>query len=185
MHDLSGELKNLAIEACQEEEEETTTECGEGDGGQLEDEIADADRDPEIEEFAKRFKAVYEHEFVEYLQSEKVHKNDTICATSLPTGKYCKETFEQESMNSLTLNFHFDKVDVDENGNIQAIVAETFDRSETCHFQPTLCKNYGPYHKTLLFTCVCTISRKSIQGPVVLFLDLPLELYNLIELDDD
>lgn len=144
---------------------------------ELEDKIED--RDPEIEDFAEKFRKVYEKQFREYL--EKLKKNDSIYATSLPTKKYNKETFDEDSMNSINLLFYFDSLDMDENGNINAVVTTTFDRSESCHFQPYLCKEYGPYYKTTLFTCLYNTGRKNNPEALNFFLDLPIDLYNLIE----
>ena len=100
---------------------------------ELEDKIED--RDPEIEEFAEKFRKVYEKQFREYL--EKLKKNDSIYATSLPTKKYNKETFDEDSMNSINLLFYFDSLDMDENGNINAVVTTTFDRSEKGEGMPS------------------------------------------------
>jgi hypothetical protein len=139
------------------------------------------ERDPEIEEFNKKFKNIYENKFRTFLKS--LSKNETIYATTLPTKKYCKETFDEDSMNSTTLVFYFDKLDLDENGNINAVVVKTFDKTETCHFHPFLCNHYGPYYKTTLLCTLYNVGRGKESSAQSFFLDLPVGLYN--EIDED
>jgi len=142
--------------------------------------IDEKDRDPEVENFAQSFKLVYENQFRDYLK--QMIKKQSISATSLPTVKYCKENYEAYSMNSTTLLFYFDHLEQDECGNINSVVATTFDQSESCHFIPEICNQYGPYVNTTLFTCLYNVGRTSSNNnPDKFFLDLPIELYNLIE----
>ena len=139
------------------------------------------ERDPEVEEFAAKFKAIYENQFVTYLKN--LNKSEPLNATSLPTKKYDKNTYEQDSMNSTTLTFYFSHVENDENGNIVAIVATSFDKSENCHFTPQLCKDYGPYFNTTMFCTFYNVGRKKAEESEAedFFLDLPIDLYNLID----
>lgn len=137
------------------------------------------DRDEEMEDFARQFKTIYETKFVEYLKSLK--QNDTLNGTSLPDKKYNKDTYEDDSANSTTIVFYFDKLETDESGNINAVVTKSFDKSDVCHFQPHLFKNYGPYFNTQLFCCFYNTGRTKDTTSHEFFLDLPIELYNLIE----
>ena len=139
------------------------------------------ERDPEIEEFSEKFRNVYENQFKNFLKS--MSKSETIYATSLPTKKYCKDTFDDDSMNSTTLLFYFDGLELDENGNINAVMAHTFDKTETCYFSPYFCKKYGPYYRTTLFCCLYNVGRKEDSMPENFFLDLPVDLYNQIDMD--
>lgn len=143
--------------------------------------INEEDRDEEVEDFAKQFKTIYETKFLEYLRGLK--KNDPLNATSLPVKKYNKLTYEVDSMNSTTLVFYFEKLELDEKTGdaVNAVVARSFDKSELCHFQPFVCQEYGPYFNTNLYTCMYNIGRSKEMGAQIFFLDLPIDLYNLIE----
>jgi hypothetical protein len=145
-------------------------------------EIEEKDRDPEIEEFAQKFKEIYDKDFKNYLK--KLDRNEIIYATTLPNKKYCKETYEVDSLNSTTLMFYFERLDLDENQNINTVIVRTFDHSELCHFIPTLFNEYGLYYKTFLFTCLYNIGRKTHSLAENFFLDLPIHLYNKIESDN-
>ena len=142
---------------------------------------SDEQKDPEMEEFAKNFKKIYETEFHQHLKG--LEKNDLLMATSLPTKPYCKDTYEMDAMNATTLNFYFESLECDEEGNINSIVTSTFDRSQKCHFHPHLYKRYGPYQNTTLFTTLYNVGRKgAAEGQAEeFFIDLPVELYNLID----
>ena len=141
------------------------------------------DRDEEMEEYASRFKQIYENEFKNYLKSE-IKKNDQLTATSLPTTPYNKDTYEMDSMNSTNIVFYFDSLELDEQtGAINSIVTHTFDKSQKCHFHPHAYKKYGPYFNTTLFTCLYNVGRKSDSVAQEFFLDLPLNLYYLLEQD--
>ena len=137
-------------------------------------------KDPEMEEFAKNFKKVYETEFRQYLKGLK--KNDLLMATSLPTKPYCKDTYETDAMNATTLNFYFESLECDEAGNINSVVTSTFDHSQKWHFHPHLYKRYGPYQHTTLFTALYSVGRKAAETVTEeFFIDLPVELYNQID----
>ena len=144
-------------------------------------EIEENDRDPELEEFSQKFKNVYDNDFKNYLK--KLKRNEIIYATSLPTKKYCKDTYDNDSLNSTTLMFYFERLDLDENENINAVVVRTFDNSELCHFTPNLINEYGIYYKAMLFTCIYNIGRTNSSSQNF-FLDLPIYLYNKIDSDD-
>lgn len=88
-----------------------------------------------------------------------------------------------DSMNSTSLIFYFDHLESDESGNINAIVATSFDKSQSCHFQPFICKDYGPYYRTTLYTSYYNIGRGKNPEAEHFFLDLPIDLYNLIDMD--
>lgn len=137
------------------------------------------ERDLEMEDFAKQFKSVYENQFRDYLKN--LNKNEPLSATSLPTKKYNKDTYEVDSMNSTTLVFYFDGLELDENGNINGVLATAFDKTEECHFTPYLCKEYGPYFKTNLLCCLYNVGRGKDSEAANFFLDLPIDLYNLID----
>ena len=139
----------------------------------------DFEQDIELEEFSQKFKNVYENKFRSFLKT--LSKNETLYATTLSTKKYCKETYDEDSMNSTTLVFYFEKLDVDENGNINAVIVKTFDKTETCHFHPFLCNHYGPYYKTTLFCTLYNVGRTTDSLAQSFFLDLPVDLYNEIE----
>lgn len=137
------------------------------------------ERDEEMEDFARQFKTIYETKFVAYLKGLK--PNDTLNGTSLPDKKYNKRTYEDDSANSTTIVFYFDKLETDEAGNINAVVTKSFDKSDVCYFQPHLFKNYGPYFNTQLFCCFYNTGRTKDTTSHEFFLDLPIQLYNLIE----
>ena len=145
------------------------------------EEPSTAERDPEIEEFSEKFRQIYENQFRSYLKT--LARNETIYATSMPAKKYCKETYDDDAMNSTTLLFYFDGLELDEHGNINAVKATTFDKTETCHFHPYLCRQYGPYYKTMLLCCLYNVGRKSDSMAENFFLDLPVDLYNQIDMD--
>ncbi len=136
-------------------------------------------RDLELEEYAKSFKSIYENQFREiYLKNLK--KNDPIQVTSMPTKEYCKETFENDSMNATTLTFYFDSIELDDAGSLTAVIASSFDRRYTYFFEPFLCESYGPLFATNLLTCLYDVGRVNSREQMF-FLDLPVELYNLLE----
>lgn len=137
------------------------------------------DRDEEMEDFARQFKSIYEKKFVEHLKSLK--QGEPLNATSLPEKKYNKDTYEEDSANSTTILFYFEKLDVDEKGNVNAVLTKSFDKTEICHFQPFLCKEYGPYYDTNLYCCMYNTGRAGSDKALNFFLDLPIDLYNLIE----
>lgn len=139
------------------------------------------ERDYEMEEYALKFKYVYENHFMNYLKSLK--KNDSLSVTSMPTNKYCKESFEDDMMNSITLNFHFDSIEHDDNGKISAVIANSHDRLHTHYFEPFICNSYGPYFSTTLLTSMYNVGRKN-SAEQMFFLDLPIYLYNKLEADD-
>ncbi len=140
-----------------------------------------ADRDLEMEEYAKQFKSIYENQFKSYLR--RLKKNDILSVTSLPTNEYCKETFESDLMNSTTLSFQFDSLELDDNGQISSVIMTSYDRLHTYYFDPVVCGKYGPFFTTTLYTCMYNVGKKnSVEQPF--FLDLPLELYNLLEEDE-
>jgi len=123
------------------------------------EQVTEEDRDEDVEDFSKRFKHVYESQFREYLKQLK--KGENLNATSFPTKKYNKLTYEEDSANSTTLVFFFEALDCDENGNINAVIAKSFDKAEICYFVPHLCKQYGPYYQTKLY---CSIGKdKGLQ----------------------
>jgi hypothetical protein len=136
------------------------------------------DRDPEIEDYCLNFRKIYQNQFVAHLKS--LTKNDVISVTSLPTKKYCKETFDQDLMDSTTLNFNFEEIECDENGNINRVIATSFDRVSKYDFCPFLCNDYGPYFKTNLLACCYNVGRKNSKEEMF-FIDLPLNLYILLE----
>lgn len=136
------------------------------------------DRDEEMEDFARQFKSIYETKFVEHLKGLK--RQEPLNATSLPEKKYNKHTYEEDSANSTTILFYFEKLETDEKGNVNAVVAKSFDKTEVCHFQPHLINDYGPYYNTNLFCCLYNTGRSSDKAREF-FLDLPIDLYNLIE----
>jgi hypothetical protein len=136
------------------------------------------DRDPEIEEYAKNFRNIYSNELVEYLKT--LVRNDSLSVTSIPTKKYCKETFDEDLMNSTTLNFNFEGLECDPDGKIKSVIATSFDRSTKYDFSPFLCSDYGPYFRTTLYACYYNVGRKSSKEEMF-FIDLPLHLYNLLE----
>lgn len=139
------------------------------------------DRDFEMEEYAKNFKTIYENQFKDSLS--KLNKNDLLSVTSLPTKPYCKETFENDLMNSITLSFFFDSLELDDNGKLSAVITCSHDRLHTYYFEPYLCDKYGPFYSTTLFTCMYNVGRtNSVEQ--MFFLDLPLDLYNLLETDE-
>jgi hypothetical protein len=140
------------------------------------------DRDIELEEFAQKFKEIYDNDYRNYLKN--LDKNEILYATALPTKKYCKETYDQDSMNSTTLMFYFERLDLDENENINTVVVRTFDRSELCYFTPTVYNEYGLYYKTMLFTCFYNTGRINNSSSQNFFLDLPVYLYNKIDSDN-
>lgn len=140
-----------------------------------------ADRDLEMEEYAKQFKSIYENQFKDYLRQLK--KNDALSVTSLPTGEYSKETFEMDMMNSTTLSFQFDSLELDDNGQISAVIMTSYDRMHTYYFDPFVCDKYGPFFTTTLYTCMYNVGRSNSVDQQF-FLDLPLELYNLLEQDE-
>ena len=76
--------------------------------------------------------------------------------------------------------FYFEKLELDDKGNVNAVVTKSFDKTEMCHFQPHLFKTYGPYFNTNLFCAMYNSGRTSEQTKEF-FLDLPIDLYNLIE----
>lgn len=180
VNNATESLKNVKLDDQEQEVEEGVEEKAiVEDGDSL---VIDVDeRDEEIEEFAKKFRQIYEREFREHLRSLK--KGDMINATSLPTKKYNKDTFDDDSAESTTLVFYFESLDADENNNINCVSAKSFDKSELCHFQPHLCKDYGPYFRTTLYCCMYNQGRKKSSTAEYFFLDLPVKLYNLI--DDD
>lgn len=137
------------------------------------------DRDEEMEDFARQFKSIYESKFADYLRSLK--PSEPLNATSMPETQYNKDTYEQDSANSTTILFYFEKLETDEKGNINAVVTKSFDKTEICHFQPLLCKDYGPYFKTNLYCCLYNTGRSGSDTAKNYFLDLPINLYNLIE----
>lgn len=140
-----------------------------------------ADRDLEMEEYAKQFKAIYENQFKDYLRQLK--KNDSLSVTSLPTSEYCKETFEMDMMNSTTLSFQFDSLELDDNGHISSVIMTSYDRMHTYYFDPVVCDKYGPFFTTTLYTCMYNVGRSNSVDQQF-FLDLPLELYDLLEQDE-
>ena len=138
-------------------------------------------RDLEMEEYAKCFRSVYENQFRQYLKT--LQKNDLISVTSMPTKAYCKETYEIDSMNTTTLSFNFDSLELDDSSNVVAVVASSFDRVHTYFFDSFLCDTYGPFFGTKLYISMYNVGRSSSQEQMF-FLDLPLSLYNLIEMDE-
>ena len=162
---LSSDLHDLSIENKQDESQD--------DGF---DEIED--RDPEIEEYCKSFKQIYQNQLIDHLKS--LSKNDSITITSLPTKKYNKDTFDEDLMNSTTLNFYFDKLELEENNSIKSVIATSFDRQTKYDFTPYLCNDYGPYYKITLFACYYNVGRKSSKDELF-FIDLPSSLYTLLE----
>lgn len=137
------------------------------------------ERDEEMEDFARQFKSIYESKFIEYLKNLK--RLEPLNATSLPETKYNKETYDQDTANSTTILFYFDKLETDEKGNVNAIVTKSFDKTEVCHFQPYLCNDYGPYFNTNLYCCLYNTGRAGSEKAQNFFLELPIDLYNLIE----
>lgn len=140
-----------------------------------------ANRDPELEEYAIEFKSLYENQFKNVYVKE-LKKNAPISVTSMPTKEYCKETFENDLMNATTLTFYFDSLELDESGRISAVVTSSYDRAHTYFFEPFLCESYGPYFNTTLFTCMYDVGRKN-SVEQMFFLDLPVELYSLLEIE--
>jgi hypothetical protein len=165
----------------EDKEEEEKEEEEEDDELKL---LPDELRDFEMEEYAARFKQVYENDFHEYLKNLK--KGEPLNGTALPTAKYNKETFEADSMNSLTLTFYFDSVELDEAGRLSSVLADSFDRAERCHFQVYNCKKYGPYYDTTLFACLCSVGRANSKADQAtrFFLDLPVHLYYKLDEND-
>jgi len=163
------------------EEEETTptTDVREELEKDNINEIPQEDRDQEMEEFAAKFKHIYETKFRDYLRELK-DQSISLSATGLPASKYNKETFEEDSNNSTTLMFHFDKIEMDKDLNINVVHMLSADRTEKCQFTPFKCKNYGPYYDTTLFTSLYLVGRLKMTTEHF-FLDLPVDLYNLIE----
>ncbi len=136
-------------------------------------------RDPELEEYATSFKSIYENQFREiYLKNLK--KNDPIQVTSMPTKEYCKETFENDIMNATTLTFYFDSLELDDLGNLTAVIASSYDRKHTYFFESFICSTYGPFFSTNLLTCMYDVGRTNSKEQMF-FLDLPVDLYNLLE----
>lgn len=145
-----------------------------------EDSVIDENqRDLDVEDFAQQFKKIYENNFVCYLK--KLKPGTALNATSLPTKKYNKDTYEDDSGDSTTLVFYFENLELDEKGNINIIKASSFDKTEKCFFTPFLCKDYGPYFKSNLFCSYYNIGRSKDKEAMNFFLDLPIDLYNLIE----
>ena len=143
--------------------------------------VDEQDRDLEMEEYAAKFKSIYETQFREYLRKHKVH--EPLSVTSLPMNKYNKDTIDQDLMNSTTLTFYFEALECDEEGNINAVVASSFDRTQNYYFMPFLCENYGPFYMTTLYASLYNVGRKDSQESMF-FLDLPVALYNLLDSDD-
>lgn len=142
-------------------------------------EMAENERDPELEDFARQFKNIYEHNFIDYLK--KLQPNSPLNATSLPTKKYNKDTYEDDSNESTTLVFYLDNLELDEKGNINIVVATSFDKTEKCYFTPFVCQDYGPYYRSNLLCSYYNIGRSKDKEGINFFLDLPIDLYNLIE----
>ena len=140
-----------------------------------------AERDMEMEDYNKKLKNIYENDFLAYLKT--LNKGDSLCATSLPTKPYCKDTFEDDMMNSTSLVFYFDSIDIDQNGNINAVVAYSFDKSIRYYFTPFLCDSYGPFYKITLLTCMYNVGRSNNEITQHFFLDLPVHLYNILDSD--
>ena len=145
------------------------------------DKVDEQDRDLEMEEYAAKFKSIYENQFREYLRKHEAQ--EPISVTSLPMKKYNKDTFDEDMMNSTTLTFYFEALECDEEGNINAVVASSFDRSQNYYFMPFLCENYGPFYMTTLYASLYNVGRKDSQENMF-FLDLPVALYNLLDSDD-
>lgn len=167
---LSSDLNELSIDNSNNN---NIPEESQDDGF---DEIED--RDPEIEEYCKMFRKIYRNQFNDYLKS--LAKNESISVTSLPTKKYCKETFDEDLMNSTTLNFYFEKLEFEENGSIKSVIAKSFDKKTKYDFTPYVCDNYGPYYKTTLWACCYDVGRKESKEEMF-FIDLPSHLYTLLE----
>jgi hypothetical protein len=159
------------------------------------DEFEEDERDADLEDFADKFKEIYEKNFIQlYLKS--LSKDSPLNASTLPTKKYNKLTYEEEQDNeSTTILFYFDSLECDETtGSINFVIVNTFDKTQKCYFYPHLCQNYGPYYKTQLY-CTHYITgrtkkrnnKKNLDeqndDSELFFLDLPIELYNLIDLD--
>jgi len=180
------------------DEDEATTVVTEEDIDEIENAIraylADDDtdkideRDEELEEYARGFKAIYENQFVEYLKNLPI--NASINVTSLPVKTYCKATFDQDSVNdSTTLVFYFDSVELEDDGrHIRHVHAYSFDRAQRCTFTPCLYRKYGPLYGTQLFCGVFNFERQrnAITATAATlkseyyFLDLPVSLYRLV-----
>lgn len=177
--DIGKRVGDLDLDEELEEEDTTGVELTDS----IFDKLDDADlvanlppedeRDADMEDFARQFKKIYETKFVDYLKTLK--RSEPLNATSL-SEKNC-----DDEDNSTTLVFYFEKIDTDENGNVNAVVAKSFDKTEICHFQPYLCNKYGPYWKTNLYCCLYNTGRTASQAAQNFFLDLPIDLYNLIE----
>ncbi|CAF0991320.1 unnamed protein product [Brachionus calyciflorus] len=178
---LESYLETMEIETEIEIGEDGLNESINLDSSQVLDEscIPEKERDHEVEDFAKQFKKIYENDFRIYLKNLK--PNEPLNATSLPQKKYNKETYDEDSGESVTLVFYFEKLDLDENGNINLVETSSFDKTEKCFFSPFLCKDYGPYFKTNLLCSFYNVGRSKNQEAQNFFLDLPIDLYNLIE----
>lgn len=136
------------------------------------------DRDPEIEEYCENFREIYKNQFTEHLKTLVI--NQSISVTSLPTKKYNKETFDEDLMNSTTLNFNFEGLECEEDGSIKTVIATSFDKVTKYDFNPYLCNDYGPYYKTTLYACYYNVGRKASKEELF-FIDLPSHLYTLLE----
>lgn len=179
-NDLNESMKELELEEnlveIDDNEEGKCEKCDE----MIEDlEIAEDERDLEVEDFARQFKNIYENNFINFLKN--LQPNTALNATSLPTKKYNKNTYEDDSNESTTLVFYLDNLELDEKGNINIVVATSFDRTEKCYFTPFLCKDYGPYYRTNLLCSYYNIGRSKDKEAINFFLDLTIDLYNLIE----
>ncbi|RNA37025.1 hypothetical protein BpHYR1_033610 [Brachionus plicatilis] len=177
---LMESMQDLEIDVDLEANEEVLDESGKENCEMAEDLlIAENERDAEVEDFAKNFKKIYENDFIDYLK--KLEPNTLLNATSLPIKKYNKDTYEEDTADSTTLVFYFEKLELDEKGNINILVATSFDKTEKCYFTPFLCNDYGPYYKANLLCSYYNIGRSKDKEALNFFLDLPIDLYNLIE----
>jgi hypothetical protein len=141
---------------------------------------SDDQRDFEMEAFSEQFKKIYENEFKTYLKG--LTKGQTIYATSLPKKPFNKETFEQDENDSTTLVFYFDSLEIDDDGHINCVDMLSFDKSEKCRFYPFLYKRYGQYYNITLFTTLYNVGRETTASRAEeFFLDLPVDLYNMID----
>lgn len=141
------------------------------------------EHDNEVVEFAAKFKKVYEHLFENYLKNIK--PNTAIYATLVPKNPKEEDQWATKNANTTSLLFYFDSLQYNEENNkiIDFVNAKTFDLSEMYKFHRKICTKYGPYQNTYLWCTHYNTGRSTDTGENEYYLDLPAQLYRLLDTD--
>ncbi len=143
------------------------------------------EHDPEVVEFSVKFKKVYEHLFENYLRNLK--PGSATYASLVPKNPKEDDQWNDTNNNNsqTSILFYFDSLQLSEENSkvIDFINVRTFDHSEIYKFHRKICTSHGPYQNALLWCSNYNTGRNTDTGDNEYFLDLPANLYRLLDTD--